>query len=558
MASSNLMNASAPWRNNILLMAIAGAGLALCAADAFRGSFNFDIWYMLATGREIVQNGIPYENPFALYEGMGIIVQQWMLCVLVYGIYSVGGFVGLALWSMFLAVVLMLSLYRVGRLVKGDRYGGELLMFLLVMAMPAFLSYITMCSSVYSMIAYCWVMFFCEKYRRTGQYRWLGLLMPLMVVHAGFHLSLAVFDLVIIGCYLVPDVLKPFHRRGKLEGIAFAQSAYKRLPLLIALAGAAVALCINPYGICGALYLFLSYGAADYGGAVPEMRAFAPVTYGVYGVSALIMLVLAGLAIGRLGLKRINLPLTLLVMGTALMTFQHVRNMWLIAPFSYVLVAGAMHGWSLDFAKLRKRRAQKKEAASGSTASAYPASAFGADAGSATSGGVLDASGGPRSRAKALSYGVAAAICVVAVVGAGAMVVQDAPTMADQEKTGQYSPTALVRAIEQDAGGKDVRLFNPVRLGGYLEWSGFKVSMDSRLETWNAPINGIGRDYYTEYVDMTDGEWKADEIGAFLDENGFEYLISEKGTPLHTYLEHTEGYSNMLGTGNYVLWKHLG
>lgn len=551
------MNVSAPWHNNILLMAIAGAGLALCAADAFRGSFNFDIWYMLATGREIIQNGIPYENPFALYEGMDMIVQQWMLCVLAYGIYSAGGFVGLALWSMFLAVALMVSLYRVGRLVKGDRYGGELLMLLLLAAMPALLSYITMCSSVYSMIAYCWVMFFCEKYRRTGQYRWLGLLMPLMVVHAGFHLSLAVFDLVIIGCYLVPDVLKPFHRRGKLMGIAFAQSAYKRLPLLIALVGAAVALCINPYGIRGALYLFLSYGAADYGGAVPEMRAFAPVTYGIYGISAVVMLVLAGLAIGRLGLKRINLPLTLLVAGTALMTFQHVRNMWLIAPFAYVLVAGVMRGWSLDFAKLRGWRMGEKAAASGSAASAYPLPAFGAKAGGAASGGVLDASRGVRSRVKALSYGAAAVICVVSVIGAGAMVVQDAPAMADQEKTGQYSPTALVRAIEQDAGGTDVRLFNPIRLGGYLEWSGFKVSMDSRLETWNSPISGLDRDYYTEYVDMTNGKWNAEDMEAFLEENDFEYLITEKGTPLHTYLEQEEGYSNMLGTGDYVLWKHV-
>lgn len=551
------MNVSAPWHNNILLMAIAGAGLALCAADAFRGSFNFDIWYMLATGREIIQNGIPYENPFALYEGMDMIVQQWMLCVLVYGIYSAGGFVGLALWSMFLAVALMVSLYRVGRLVKGDRYGGELLMLLLLAAMPALLSYITMCSSVYSMIAYCWVMFFCEKYRRTGQYRWLGLLMPLMVVHAGFHLSLAVFDLVIIGCYLVPDVLKPFHRRGKLMGIAFAQSAYKRLPLLIALVGAAVALCINPYGIRGALYLFLSYGAADYGGAVPEMRAFAPVTYGIYGISAVVMLVLAGLAIGRLGLKRINLPLTLLVAGTALMTFQHVRNMWLIAPFAYVLAAGVMHDWSLDFAKLRGWRIGEKAAASGSVASAYPLPALGAKAGGAASEGVPDASGGARSRVKALSYGAAAVICVVSVIGAGAMVVQDAPAMADQEKTGQYSPTALVRAIEQDAGGTDVRLFNPIRLGGYLEWSGFKVSMDSRLETWNSPISGLDRDYYTEYVDITNGKWNAEDMEAFLEENDFEYLITEKGTPLHIYLEQEEGYSNMLGTGDYVLWKHV-
>lgn len=548
------MNASAPYRNNIVLMALAGVGLALCAAEAFRGSFNFDIWYMLATGREIVQNGIPYENPFALYDGMSIIVQQWMLCVLVYGIYTAAGFVGLALWSMVLAVALMASLYRLGRLVKADRFGGELLMMLLLVAMPALLSYITMCSSVYSMIAYTWVVFLCEKYRRTQRYRWLALLMPLVVVHAGFHLSLAAFDLVIIGCYLVPDVLAPFHRRGRLMGIAFERSDYKRLPLLVALVGAAVALCINPYGIRGALYLFLSYGAADYGGAVPEMRAFAPAAGGIYGMSSLAMLVLAGLAIGRLGLKRINLPLTLLVVGTAFMTFQHVRNMWLVAPFAYALVAGAMHGWSLDFAKLPRRRSGKAPASTPATAGAAAGSAAGVE--QAPAGKAAFAPQRSR-RAKALSYGVGGVLIVASIAVAGAMVVQSAPEMANQEKTGQYSPMALVNAIEQDAGGTDVRIFNPIRLGGYLEWRGFKVSMDSRLETWNSAISGLDRDYYTEYVDMTNGEWSASDMEAFLDENGLDYLIAEKGSPLDTYLEHAEGYVNMLGTGDYVLWKHV-
>lgn len=500
-------------RNNLLLMGVLLAALVLYAPVVFGTCFNFDVWYMLATGREIVEHGIPYQNPFSVQEGLGIIVQQWALCVLVYGIYSATGFVGLALWSTLMAAMLALSLYRLGRLLKGDRFGGEWLLLLLLVAFPAFIPYITMCSSVYSMIAYCWVVFFCEKYRRTGRVGWLVALPLLAVAHGGFHLSLAVFDLVIIGCYLVPDLLRPLHRRGLLSGVALERAAYRRLPLLGALAATALALTVNPYGLRGALYLFLSYGAADYGGAVPEMRAFAPLEFGVFGISMLAMVALALLVVGRKGPRAVNLPLVLLFVGTAFLAFDHVRNMWLATPFSYALVAGAMSGWAMDPSWLRRPIPRRAAAA------------------------------------------VAALLCAAATAFSATSIAEKAPAMADMEKSGSYSPEALVDYIERDAGTKDVRLFNPVRLGGYLEWRGLPVFVDSRLEIWNAPINGTERDHYREYVDMSSGKWSVSDFERFLAENDFDYLVTDQGSYLDQYLDQTEVYQSVMGTGSYTLWK---
>lgn len=533
--------------NNWALMALAAIGLAVCAAGVFRLSFGFDVWYMLATGREIVEHGIPYQNPFALQEDMGIIVQQWMLCVLFYGIYQLGGFVGLALWASMMSVVLMVSLYRLGRLVKDDRFGGEWLMMLVLVVMPACMLYIDMGSKVYSMVAYCWVVFLCEKYRRTGRCRWLALLFPLTVLHAGFHLAMAPFDLVIIGCYLLPDFLQPFHKREHLEGVRLWKGSYRRLPLLGALALAAIGLCINPYGIRGALYLLLSYGAADYDGAIPEMSPLAPASFGMYGYVVVGMLVLAGLVIGHAGLRRINLPPTLLALGTAVLVFQHERNMWLIVPFVFVLTASMMHGWSLDPSRIRDwwQKRRKPEAASS------------AQSGQGLGEGALPhrATDAPDARLRKGTVAAAVALTLVAVGVGGVLVWPEVPGMADKEAASPYAPTALVRAVEQDAGTKDVRLFAPVRLGAYLEWSGFKVWVDSRLEIWNAPISGSDHDYYTEYVDMCHGRWYDRDFEVFLAENDFDYLITEKESQMEAYLEQSGGYATMLGTGDYELWK---
>ena len=49
------------------------------------GTLDTDGWFLLASGREIVHNGIPFENPWSLDPGQGIIVQQPMSCRLVKG-----------------------------------------------------------------------------------------------------------------------------------------------------------------------------------------------------------------------------------------------------------------------------------------------------------------------------------------------------------------------------------------------------------------------------------------------------------------------------------------
>ena len=60
------------------------------------GTLDTDGWFLLASGREIVHNGIPFENPWSLDPGQGIIVQQWLHDVWLYGWYSLAGYTGVA------------------------------------------------------------------------------------------------------------------------------------------------------------------------------------------------------------------------------------------------------------------------------------------------------------------------------------------------------------------------------------------------------------------------------------------------------------------------------
>lgn len=50
-------------------------GMCIFAYTIF---FDNDGYFLIATGKEIVENGIPQFNPFFLEEGYRIVVQQWL------------------------------------------------------------------------------------------------------------------------------------------------------------------------------------------------------------------------------------------------------------------------------------------------------------------------------------------------------------------------------------------------------------------------------------------------------------------------------------------------
>ena len=526
-------------RNNYLVMAVVAGAIAIFLVCHAADLLDNDIWFILATGREVVQHGIPYTNPFALHEGLGIVVQQWVPCVIAYGLYSLGGFVALGLWTLLLAGLLVLSLYRLGRLLKGDRFGGEWLLAAIALALPALMTYVSMRPHLYTMLAFTWLIYFCERYRRSGRMGWLVGCVALTAAHINFQMAMAPMDVAIVGCYWLPDLLAPLHRRGRCEKVQLADAAYKRWPLLVCMLACALALLANPYGLDGALYVAKSYGAAGYNGFILEMNPLAPWGLsGFGGMAAVVMLVLAALAAGKRGLGRIDAPLTLLAFGVGLMAFSHVRNVWLIALFALPLAMSVMHGWSMDFSQLwgRPPLFRRKKAA-----------AVAADPW---------ALGRRWQRWRNVALGATAVVCAGVAVAVVVLVWQAVPHWAGYEEESDKTATGLVDYIDQNEDDPaSVRLFNPFNVGGYVEWRGYKAFMDPRPELWNSAMTGAETDYYNEYVDMMRGDWTDRDFKEFLERYDFDYLLVEKDTKLETYLKDFQSdYASLLGTGNYVLW----
>ena len=458
------------------LLLVALMIIAAFATFDYAGAQDSDQWWLLATGEYIINNGIPQMNPWSVFDDQHIVIQQWIPAVLTFASYSAFGYIGFGI--VVLIMTALLTTCSLGLVMTvSDKRPSELSFFAIAMMIGACSAYLSIRPQAWSMVFFIQIMIILEKYRRTNNKKFLILLPIIVAIHANFHLSMMPFDLIIVACYIIPSI--------KTKRIATGISNYSRVPLLVSFFFMLLATLLNPYGLDGALYLFNSYGSAAYGNYIAEMGTIAPAD-SYYGTLMVIMLVLGTIAIGKNGAKQIDLPLTLLFLLTAVLSFQHVRNVWLVAVFALPLFASSMRGVCLS-----------------------PRVVFFRD--------------------DMAKIGVSA-LGVVTVLISG--IIMGTQELSEEPQDNATTPIIAVQWLDSNAS-KNAKVFTHFNAGGYLEWNGYKVGMDARPELWNSSISKNGADRYNEYIDMTKNKVS---VASYLDGKDFDFAIVNDNTKIQTYL----------------------
>ena len=476
------------WVALIAVMAIA----ALLVFD-YAGAQDNDQWWLLATGREIVTSGIPYMNPFDVYGDQAIVVQQWIPAVLDYMLYESLGYVGFGLCVLVQGAIVAALAVSLGRKAMGN---GNLDIACIVAAMMISVcsAYMSIRPQMWSMIAFLAILNVMESYRRSDNWKTLIWLPVIVIVHANVHMAMMPFDFVIVACYMLPS-LHTLH-------LDTMNDRYHKLRLLIPMAAMALAALCNPYGIDGAMYLVNSYGAASYGNYIAEMGTTPTDTY--YGIMMIASMIVGSMALGRLGLKKLNLPLTALFLMTLVLSFQHTRNVWLVALFAVPLVCSALETIHLN-PRLRFLRDDAIKIISGTVG-----------------------------------------VFLILIVGVQVMTDNLVKEPTDTASTPIEAADWLDSNAETGA-----KVFTHFNAGGYMEWRGYRVGMDPRPELWNAAISKNGVNRYKEYIDMSQDKLSCEE---YLSGKDFDYLLVNTDTELYKYLTASEMYSAVKNGSGYVLF----
>lgn len=437
------------------------------------GSYDSDGWFLLATGKQIVENGIPYANPWSLSSYRPIVVQQWLHDVLLYGSYALAGYAGTVLYQAVLAALVALSIAFAIRGFGDRSLTLPRLLFCIGLALFGAGIYISVRPTAWSMACMCLTVGVCTRWRATGNWRYLVALPAITVLHVNTQSAMWLLDVFLAGCFLLPDDFSEFKTVTPEEMLS------EIFPLSIALIAMLVASFANPYGVDGARYVITSMGAASYGNVISEMKPAFEATKGFCVVFFAVGLVpvVAAAVIGR---RRVNLPLFVIVFATFVATMLHWRNVWTFSIAS-----------ALAFASLLRETEN-------------PTSLKSPKAG--------------RSIAQ---------IALLAVIGPIAANSYVYATNGGQScwQSSERSAETLVKTISGSGIYDPVVYAEDPVIYNYLEWKGLKVPFDLRPELWDEK-GAIG--VTSPYRDYVDGMQSEKAKLSYLTSNDFDYYIVSK------------------------------
>lgn len=387
--------------------------------------FDGDTFFLLATGREIVKNGIPYENPFHITPGLQIVVQQWLFCVITYLFYFLGNVHGLFIMTLLITALNGIMYWKIAKLKGLD---GNIALITILLFFVLYCDYLTVRPNNLTVLLLLLQIYFTEKYVETGKKRWLAWLPLIMIVEANVHIAVWFIHIL----FMLPYIVPPFDL-GKLR---FLKVEYKIRNLVITSLAMVVSTICNPYGLDGVLYLVHSYTDELRNAGIAEMQPTMLISsFGLLLQYGLIVILLAAA-----NKKKLSSPTIYLFIGTFILgavTYRN-NNYFSIAFLILVFEVLAQIDFTEVFALLSKMN-------------------------------VL--------------------VCVLflglSLYGLYEAYTEYNTSMT---KDRLVAPVKAVEYLNENAG-RDSRIFTEFNSGGYLAWNGYQIYMEARPELYFKAIN---------------------------------------------------------------------
>ena len=155
---------------------------------------NNDMWWMISTGKYIVQNKtIPKINPFTIHNGYGIIVQQWLTAIFNYEIYIHFGNIGFITTAILMTVLSLFLCYRYISIFTNDI---NTKMLLISVAAFVFAAFAATRPTIFTISVVLLELANLEKWNRDkNKIRYLIPLIFLSILEINIHAALALFIL---------------------------------------------------------------------------------------------------------------------------------------------------------------------------------------------------------------------------------------------------------------------------------------------------------------------------------------------------------------------------
>ncbi|MBA4347370.1 MAG: hypothetical protein C0413_00755 [Clostridiales bacterium] len=450
-----------------------------------------DIWFLLNSGRYVLQHGIPTIEPFSMHQGFSFLMQQWLSATIFWSIYSKLGAVGVIVLLLVVYAAIVFVVYRLTSLISENNLAATFLATLFTAS--ALKPVMFTRPMIFTMLILLCELYVVERFIRSGKAAFLIPLPILSVLQINLHAAMWPMQFVILLPYMIDSFrFKLFF----LEGQGFAKRYFFPAVGLMFAAG-----FLNPYGLDAMTYVFRSYGFAEIG-MVLEMMA-PDINNGsgkfIFGVFILL------LAIYMLKRKRsTRLRYALLPLGTAILALSSARSFALFAACGIFPLAYFLRDVVIPEGKIKSEK------------NVFRLRAF---------------------------------LIALVVLAAGGLFVQRVfkAVQAGESPAVSQAMDYLVEQEEKDG----MVLYTGYNDGGYAEFLGFKPYIDPRAEVF-VKKNNQKADVMKEYHDLQLGELYYKDV---LEKYGFTHLLISIGDILITYLPHDDTYEKIYEDDIYQIYR---
>ena len=441
------------------------AGVVICSNE-----LDNDSWYVLAEGREIVENGIYYEDQLSMHEGLEVTVQNYGFAAIFYLLYQAFGSVGVYIAMLLLNLLLCYLIYKICMLISNKNVNLSLILMILTDLVLGRWFVVTRAQ----LLSYCILMlviYILELYIKTDKTKHLWWIPLLSLAQVNLHASVWPMILLTIGVYIIDGIKQP---KLHLDG-------YRKWPLIAVGLTSLLVGFLNPYGIKMMTFILTSYGIQEANAFVIEMHPFNLET------SSLIALYVV-----------IATTLILYIFGNN----KNIRMRWLFLLFGFLALGiNTFKGMAYLILVLL-----------------FPLAAVYKNT-------KVEKWGTRKSRWMVASWmGIFAVLTIIICIVI--MLPEIGRRGPSEEMIG------AIDMLDQEVGDIDKKtldIYTGYNEGGYLEYRGYKPYIDPRMEVFIKSNNGKA-DIFQEYYEMYNGDMEKDE---FLRRYDFDYLVVREGEKLY-------------------------
>lgn len=447
-----------------------------------------DFWFLINTGKYIINSGIPHIEPFTIHSNLSFVAQQWLTDIIFYLIYNKFNIYGMYIFILISNIIIVFLLYKISMLVNSNQRKISMITSLIV-DIILLMGFLTTRPQVFDMILLLLELYLLELYIKRNNEKYLLGLPIISLLMINLHASVWPMTFVFLLPYYVGRVNLKFTTKEN----------YKLKPLIIVTIVMLLFGFINPYGIESMTYLFNSYGIDYIDNLVIEM---GPLTIKNGKLIYLHMLIIIITYIANKKSK-INLRYTLLLLGTTLLSLQHIKGVLFLLITSIIAI-----NYNLKNIFMEEVERQVKTN-------------------------------------KYIKIILIIITCMIVFVSF------KNKNYVKEEDNYYYEISEILKENKAESSV----IYTGYNAGGYIEYQGFRCYIDQRAEVF-LKSNNKKENILLEYYNLKTGN---DNLKNFFDKYKFDYIIIDNyESILHTYIDELDEYTQIYNKNDELkLYKRI-